>query len=116
MKKLFTIIGVIGALVLFCAGDMQPLPTDLPPPLPNGTVPGRYQLFTATTDGVSLLYRIDTATGKVWFYNSSVVPGVTNEYIRAEGWMPIDESYMYDLHWYQKHFPNTTASTNDTNP
>ena len=49
------------------------------PPLPGGNVVGRFQLVAATVDDTvgtgtqKTLFRIDTATGRVWSYQHSLM-------------------------------------------
>jgi hypothetical protein len=51
-----------------------------PPPMPNGGIVGRFQLVSAAVDDSlgneshKYLFRIDTATGKVWSYRHMLMP------------------------------------------
>lgn len=62
-----------------------------PPPHPEGTVPGRFQLFsiperTESGEVETKLYRIDTATGKVWYYGKMPLPLENGSSVLLPAW------------------------------
>lgn len=69
------------------------------PPCPDGVVPGRFQLLSATvcTDGEkpeAVVMRIDTVTGAVWIYNQIdfPVPRSGGKSILTAGWVQTTEN------------------------
>lgn len=78
------------------------------PPLPSGSAVGRFQLVAATVDRAlgstgsdRFLFRIDTATGRVWRYQFGVqrveVPGKPDIKTEVEGWVITDEDFGQSL-------------------
>lgn len=91
-------------------------PPDYPPPQPQATVPGRFQLFSAVvtesdaTGATPTVFRIDTATGQVWMlerctYDLTQYGGPAK--VLIEGWSPIDESFGNNLFYYCKPWNST---------
>lgn len=67
------------------------------PPLPAGTIPGRFQLLATTIPGadgkpVPATLRIDTATGQVWELRSMHLRGDGNTG-QALGWVLTPEDF-----------------------
>lgn len=69
------------------------------PPLPDGTQPGRFQLFGGdildfgTGPRIPKVFRIDTATGRVWQFEQASIPITNGPGLLTQGWTEIPESY-----------------------
>jgi hypothetical protein len=67
------------------------------PPAPDGLTPGRFQLFAATVEEgnvrtkTPVVFRIDSATGRVWEFSSDTFDGGINGPLSIAHWSPVAE-------------------------
>jgi hypothetical protein len=84
--------------LLFAMLALPVYSADTPSENPCENQPGRFQLVPATViqdkKPVPVLFRIDTATGRVWSYSCSTLPiraGTNFVDVGFAGWAPISE-------------------------
>ena len=97
MKALPSLLIVATALTIWAQPTEQSALDTTTPPLPTGQTPGRFQLYQATTSE-PMLFRIDTATGKVWRYVLADYPfrkmgETTMSHMTTEGWLPVPDDF-----------------------
>lgn len=90
MKRLCILVFLAAAAVLWASTN--------PPPMPEGYAVNRFQLASGPhptkghyPEGVPTLYRIDSATGKVWALQSAPVRTEDGKQIEFALWQEVQE-------------------------